>query len=61
MIWKLPRIGDTKVKVKFVLIPRLIGSLDEGTWVWLEKVRITYKYERQFWGVGWCAHSYELL
>ena len=59
---KNPRRGDTKTKIKFALFPKLCGTLDGGTWVWLEKYKVNYVYESRYLaGTTWHVDSYELL
>lgn len=38
---KTPCFGEKKVRYRFPIIPRIIN----GKFVWLEKVKITYRFE----------------
>jgi hypothetical protein len=50
---QLPKVGDIKKKIKFALFPVLAGNLNGGTWIWLERVEITYIYESRYWELVW--------
>ena len=45
---ELPKVGDIKKKIKFALFPVLVGNLNGGTWIWLERVEVTYIYESRY-------------
>ena len=59
---QLPKCGDTKTKVIFAIIPRIIGNLDGGTELWLQRVKVHYVYEGRYWeSPEWHEDSYEEL
>jgi hypothetical protein len=40
MIWKACRIGETRVKNKFALLPTRI----DGYWIWFESYKLIQEY-----------------
>lgn len=59
---QLPKLGDTKTRVIFAFIPRLIGNLDGGIYIWLQRVKVHYVYEGRHWDAPqWHEDSYEEL
>ena len=43
MRWKAAKIGDTRIRKWFLLIPWVIN----GKWVWLERVAVKQEYVQQ--------------
>ena len=39
-----PRINEKRVVIKFAFFPKLIGNLDGGRYVWLERYESHQKY-----------------
>jgi hypothetical protein len=57
MIWKASRIGKTRVKNKFALIPTRV----DGYWIWLESYKIIQEYAYSYaLGGAWLTTGYIL-